>query len=231
MPGPRRSRSEGWRSAAALLLLALALASRSRDLVPDLVPFAWAEQAEALRAGVFSPARQAPDFTLHGSDGGEFELSRHRGKVVILVFGFTTCPDVCPTTLKTLAEAQRKLGTQADQLQVVYITVDPQRDDAARLRSYLGFFDPGFIGGTGSDAQLSAVRQAYGILATRVTSGDSYRFSHSSFTYLIDRAGQLRALMPYGQGSDDYVHDVGILLNEAPPVPIVPATLPGAVPR
>ena len=167
----------------------------------------------SLRAGVFSPPRAAPDFSLRGSDGAELKLSRYRGKVVILGFGFTSCPDVCPTTLATLAGARKKLGLEADELQVVYITVDPERDDAERMRKYLGAVDPTFIGGTGTADELAAVRQSYGISATRKDFGTNYGFSHSSYTYLIDREGNLRALMPYGHSSDDYVHDVKILLK------------------
>ena len=165
------------------------------------------------RAGVFSPPRAAPDFVLQGSDGTELKLSRYRGKVVILEFGFTSCPDVCPTTLAALAAARKTLGAQGGELQVVYVTVDPERDDAERLRKYLAAFDPSFVGATGSAEQLAAVRREYGIAATRQTSGSSYVFSHSSYTYLIDREGSLRALMPYGHAPDDYVHDVRILLK------------------
>jgi len=168
----------------------------------------------SLEAGVFSPPRAAPDFSLRGSDDTELKLSRYRGKLVILEFGFTACPDVCPTTLAALAQARKQLGAEGDELQVVYITVDPERDDAERLRSYLAAFDPTFIGGTGTAEQLAGVRRDYGIAATRTTLGTSYAFSHSSYTYLIDREGMLRALMPYGHAPDDYVHDVRILLKQ-----------------
>jgi protein SCO1/2 len=167
-----------------------------------------------LKAGVFSPPRPAPDFSLRGSDGTELKLSRYRGKVVILGFGFTSCPDVCPTTLGVLARARKELGAEREGLQVVYVTVDPERDDAGRLREYLGAFDPTFIGGTGTAEQLAAVRREYGIAATRMNLGTNYAFTHSSYTYLIDREGNLRALMPYGHPPDDYVHDVKILLKQ-----------------
>lgn len=169
---------------------------------------------ESLKAGVFSPPRAAPDFSLRGSDGAELKLSRYRGKVVILGFGFSSCPDVCPITLATLAQARKKLGAEGNRLQVVYITVDPERDDAERLRRFLGTFDPTFIGGTGSAEQLAAVRQDYGIVAAKSTLGDNDTFSHSSYTYLIDREGSLRALMPYGHSPDDYVHDIKMLLEQ-----------------
>ncbi len=189
-----------------------------RGLAALLAPLLLAAGVRAaddagFRAGVFDPPRAAPDFSLRGSDGTELRLSRYRGKVVILEFGFTSCPDVCPTTLAALAAARRKLGAQGDDLQVVYVTVDPERDDPERLRTYLGAFDPSFVGGTGSAEELAAVRREYGIAATRTAVGAGYGFSHSSYTYLIDREGSLRALMPYGRTSDDYAHDVGILLR------------------
>jgi protein SCO1/2 len=133
--------------------------------------------------------------------------------VVIVGFGFSSCPDVCPVTLSTLSQVRKRLGADAADVQVVYITVDPERDDAERLRTWLAAFDPTFVGGTGSAEELAAVRREYGIAATRQAVGADYGFSHSSFTYLIDRDGNLRALMPYGHPPDDYVHDVRILLK------------------
>jgi len=170
-----------------------------------------AEDAAALKAGVFDPPRQAPEFTLPGSNGAELKLSAYRGKVVLLGFGFTSCTQVCPITLGTLKQVNKKLGPQASDLQVIYITVDPEHDDAPRLKKYLSSFDPAFIGGTGSEAQLAAVRKDYGIAAEKVAGPDG-SYTHSSFVYLIDRAGRLRALMPFGHVADDYVHDVRILL-------------------
>ena len=166
------------------------------------------------KAGIFDPPRQAPDFTLQGSDGHELELNRFRGKVVLLAFGYSSCPGVCPVTLATFAAARRKLGSAAADVQVVYVTVDPERDDAARLKQFLGGFDPTFVGGTGTAAQLAAVRKLYGISATKIPMGDSYLFSHSSFVYLIDRTGKIRALMPYGHSADDFVNDLKILLKQ-----------------
>jgi protein SCO1/2 len=172
---------------------------------------ASAADAPALKAGVFDPPRAAPAFTLAGSDGADLTLARDRGKVVILAFGFTSCPDVCPVTLGVLARARKALGAEAADVQVVYVTVDPERDDAKRMKEYLAKFDPTFVGGTGTAEALAAVRKEYGIAAEKVATGGGY--AHSSYTYLIDRAGSLRALMPYGHGAEDYVHDVRILLG------------------
>ena len=170
-----------------------------------------AGDAAALKAGVFDPPRMAPDFTLPGSNGSPLKLSAYRGKAVLLGFGFSACVAVCPVTLATLKQVNKKLGLQASELQVIYVTVDPQRDSAAQMKKYLAAFDPSFIGGTGSQAQLAAVRRQYGIAASPLAGPDG-SYTHSSFIYLIDRRGRLRALMPFGRGSDDYVHDVRILL-------------------
>jgi protein SCO1/2 len=163
-------------------------------------------------AGTFDPPRLAPEFELSGSNGKAVTLSQYRGRVVVLAFGFTSCTDVCPVTLATLTLARKKLGPQGAHMQVIYVTVDPQRDDAGRMRDYLAGFDPSFIGGTGTTEQLAAVREEYGILAQRKAAANGYGVTHSSFAYLIDRAGKLRALMPYGQSADDYAHDLRILL-------------------
>jgi protein SCO1 len=179
-----------------------------------LTAWAGADDATAddlvLRAGTFDPPRAAPNFTLRGSDGTDLSLGRYRGKVVILFFGYTHCPAVCPTTLGTLASAYKKLGDDAKDLQVVYVTVDPDHDDVARVREYLANVNPTFRGATGTPAELEAVRRDYGVSSTKVGEG---LFNHSSSTFLIDRAGMLRAMMPYGQPPDAYVHDVRILLG------------------
>src|SRR5580698_984641 len=123
---------------------------------------ALAAEAEELKAGVFNPAREAPDFSVRGSDGTALTLSRYRGKVVLLGFGYTSCPNVCPATLAVLALAHRKLGALGSQVQVIYLTVDPERDSPERLKQFLAAFDPTFVGGTGTDAQMAAVRKSYG---------------------------------------------------------------------
>ena len=170
--------------------------------------------APALKSGEFSPPRLAPDFALRGTDGTELTLSRYRGKVVALGFGFASCPEVCPTTLAELASARRKLGADGKDFQVLYVTVDPERDTPAKLKAFVGAFDPSFVGATGTPAQLAEVRRAYGISATKIGgSGGNYVYNHSSYVILIDRDGKLRAMSPYGRKVDDLVHDVRVLLH------------------
>jgi protein SCO1 len=192
--------------------------SYATRLVPLLVCMllsmtAQAAEVDALKAGVFNPAREAPDFSIRGSDGAALTLSRYRGKVVVLGFGYTSCPNVCPVTLAVLAQAHRKLGALGAQVQVVYLTVDPERDSADRLKQYLASFDPTFVGGTGTPEQMAAVRKSYGVTAEKHGTGSDYAVAHSSFIYLITREGKLRALMPFGHKADDYVHDISLLLN------------------
>jgi protein SCO1 len=174
---------------------------------------ASAAVAEELKAGVFNPAREAPDFSVSGSDGTALTLSHYRGKVVVLGFGYTSCPNVCPVTLAVLAQAHRKLGILGSQVQIIYLTVDPERDSAERLKQYLAAFDQSFVGGTGTVAQMAAVRTSYGVTAEKLGTGSDYAVAHSSFVYLITREGKLRALMPFGHKADDYVHDISMLLN------------------
>ncbi len=204
MSAPHVSRRAPAPWVSALLLSALQIPALS----------AHAMAAPQLKAGVFDPPRPAPDFSLSGSDGHELKMSHFQGKVVLLAFGFTSCTEVCPTTLNTLALARRKLGEAAREVQVVYITVDPARDVPSRMAKYLYAFDPTFIGGTGTEQQLSAVRKLYGISAEKKIVGDGYTYAHSSFTYLIDRSGKIRALMPYGHSPDDYASDLAVLLKE-----------------
>jgi protein SCO1/2 len=178
---------------------------------------ATAQAAPALKSGSFTPPRAAPEIAQQAADGSAFRLSALRGKVVVLEFGFTHCPAVCPASLAMLAQARQKLGPHADRLQVVFISVDPERDTPARLKSWLAQFDKSFIGLTGTPEQMAAIRQAYGITATKFAAPagqGGYQMGHSSYLYFIDKKGMLRALMPFGRPADEMVHDVNVLAAE-----------------
>jgi len=200
-----RPRSVGLAAAVLVVLLLLAGAAvvySARD----------AARPEGLKAGAFDPVNAAPEFALRGSDGSEVTLARYRGKAVLLTFGFTHCAAVCPTTLATLAQARSGLGKAADSVQVIYVTVDPERDSAEHMRDYLAAFDRTFIGATGEPQTLAAVREKYGVTAVRQGSGPEYAMAHTSSIFLIDRAGTLRAVMPFGHDAADFVHDLELLL-------------------
>ena len=188
-----------------------ALLSATATLADAAMP----AETDALKAGVLTPVMAAPALKLQGSDGKPLDLERFRGKVVLLAFGFSNCGEVCPITLATLAGARKKLAADAVNVQVVYITVDPERDDAAQMRKFLGSFDPTFIGGVGTRAEIDAAQKNFGISSTKTANANgSYNIGHSSSIYMIDRAGGLRAVMPYGHTVDDFVHDLKILLRQ-----------------
>lgn len=177
---------------------------------------AGAAPIAGLKSGLFEPPRVAPPIGLRASDGSAFDLAKYRGKVVVLEFGYTHCTEVCPVSLFSLAQARKLLGADAARLQVVFITVDPERDSVARLHDYLAPFGPGIIGVTGSAGQVDAVLKAYGITATKRIMGGSkteYMMAHSSYLYFIDTRGMLRALMPFGRPAADIAHDVRLLLR------------------
>lgn len=171
-----------------------------------------------LRSGAFDPPRPAPDFTLPTTRGGEFRLSRHLGKVVALTFGYTSCPDVCPTVLAELSQLRVRLGAAAKRVQVVYVSVDPDRDTAARLRAYTEQFDKTFLGLTGAADQLAPVWKAYGVAVVRRdlpgSKPPTYLIHHSASVFLIDPTGRLRVMAPFGTPLDDVLHDVRALLEE-----------------
>jgi len=195
--------------AAILLLLGVAvLAIVPRGAAPLPAPSAG---GQAMKAGVFTPAHEAPDFSLSGSNGSPVTLERYRGKIVLLTFGFTHCAAVCPTTLATLAQARSKLGAAAHSVQVIYVTVDPDRDTADTMRRYLAAFDPSFIGALGTPDALASVRKRYGVTAVRQGTGPDYAMAHTSSIFLIDRVGMLRAVMPFGHDAADFVHDIELL--------------------
>jgi protein SCO1/2 len=170
----------------------------------------------AFRGGALDPPHQAPEIVLPAADGSEFRLSRHRGDVVALAFGYTFCPDVCPATLAELAQVRARLGRAAARVHVVFVTVDPERDGPERLRAYTRAFDPTFVGVTGSPERLAAVQRAYGVVARKQTprgTAAAYLMDHSASVYVIDPEGRLRLIFPFGTSIDDMTHDIALLLR------------------
>jgi protein SCO1/2 len=168
------------------------------------------------KGALLTPSRPAADFSLITQDGTEFRLSRQRGKIVALWFGYTSCPDVCPTTLAELIQAQQRLGKDGHRVRIVLVTVDPERDTPSRLREYVQAFGGAFTALTGKPEQLAATRKAYGVVAEkRVVAGTSaaYLIDHSAFVYIVDPAGQLRLMFPFGMSIDEMAHDFKLLLQ------------------
>jgi protein SCO1/2 len=153
------------------------------------------------------------DFDLIDHQGKPRKLADFRGKTVIVFFGFTQCPDVCPTTLMELAEVMKALGPAADQVQVLFITVDPERDTPALLAEYVPRFDPRFIGLTGDPQAITATAKEFKVFYQKVPGSKpgSYSMDHTAGSYVIDRAGRLRLFVRHGQGIQALVHDLKLL--------------------
>lgn len=171
-------------------------------------------QALARPSGMVEPLRTAPDVTLTTASGREFRLSHHRGQIVAIVFGYTRCPDTCPVTLAGLAQVRARLGRDADAVRVVFVTLDPERDRASRVSAYVQTFDPTFVALTGTPRALAQVRDAYGVLASRNGSpGAGYRVDHSSFVFVVDRAGRMRFMFPAGISVEDMLDGITALIR------------------
>jgi protein SCO1 len=172
--------------------------------------------AAEFKGGVLAPSKAAPNVALDTQEGKPFELARERGKVVALWFGYTFCPDVCPTTLAELSQARDQLGADGKRFRIVFVTVDPERDTPARLREYVKAFGGSFTALTGPPEKLAEARKAYGVVAEkRVVAGTaaSYLIDHSAFVYIVDPSGQLRLMFPFGMSIPDMVHDIKLLLR------------------
>ena len=153
----------------------------------------------------------APDFTLTDQNGRPFQLSNLRGQTVALFFGYTHCPDVCPTTLAALARAKRKLGAAGAQFHVVFVTVDPRRDTPAVIGTYVRLFDASFIGLTGTEAQLAPVYAAYKVYHQALPAQGSaagYLVAHGSAVDFIDPSGHVRGVGDWSDTPDQLVAEV-----------------------
>jgi protein SCO1/2 len=158
----------------------------------------------------------AADFELSRSDGGRLRLSDLQGKIVLLFFGFTTCPDVCPVTLSDAKRIYEALDDQAENLAYLFITVDPERDTPEKLAGYVSNFNENIIGLTGTEEELAAVREDYGIYAAKVPlkSGIGYTMDHTARVYLIDSEGNLRLTYTFGTPYEDILQDIKQILKE-----------------
>ncbi len=173
--------------------------------------------ASPLRGGRLEPPKLAPDFTLTDHNGNLFRLSSTRGQVVLLYFGYTSCPDVCPLSLADITAARSELGKDAGQVQIVFITVDPERDTQAVLQRYVPAFDPSLLGVRGTPEEIKTVADAYGVQFKKTPLPNSalgYAVDHSAFIYVIDRSGRLRELLPFGASRQDILSDLKTLTSE-----------------
>ncbi|HSD61716.1 MAG TPA: SCO family protein [Burkholderiales bacterium] len=155
------------------------------------------------------------DFRLTDHNGKERTLSDFRGKAVVLFFGYTHCPDVCPTTMAELAAAMKQLGKDADRVQVLFVTVDPERDTADLLAKYVPSFNPGFLGLRGSPEATAKTAKDFKIMYQKQPGAtpETYTVDHSAGTYVFDPQGRLRLYVSYGRGAEVFAHDIALLLR------------------
>lgn len=157
------------------------------------------------------------DFFLTDHDGVPRRLADYKGKVVVIFFGFTRCPDVCPATLAEMAKMMKQIGPQsADRVQVLFVSVDPQRDKPEVLKSYVTAFHPGFIGLSGDDEGISKTVKEFKLVVMKnaETSPGNYSVDHSTQSFVYDANSRLRLFVPHGKIGEALAHDVAILLKQ-----------------
>ncbi|MDZ4202101.1 MAG: SCO family protein [Gallionella sp.] len=188
------------RNIFALLLLGM-LAACGEPKLPS--PFHAAEVGGELAQA---------DFRLTGHDGKPRTLADFRGKVVALFFGYVHCPDVCPTTMADMAHVKQILGKDAGRVQVLFVTVDPERDTPDLLSLYVPAFDPSFLGLYGDAQSTAAAAKAFEVMYRKQPTSSGYNVDHSAGTFLIDPRGRVRLLAPYGQRAEWMADDIRLLL-------------------
>jgi protein SCO1/2 len=207
MRGPAKRVHRGLAAVAAVVLAAiLTLAGCGRPA-----------DGPSFKASDVTGSAYGRDFALTDHNGKPRTLADFRGKVVVLFFGYTQCPDVCPTTLAELAEAMKQLGPDAARVQVLFATIDPERDTAELLSQYVPAFNPTFLGLRGDAEATARTAKEFRVFYQKQpgrTPG-TYTMDHSAGTYLFDPHGRLRVYVSYGQGPDVFVHDIRELLRTA----------------
>jgi protein SCO1/2 len=186
-------------------------------LVGAAAAVAWLfSEPEGFRGTTYSePYPPAPEFTL-ARESGSFQLAEARGDIVLLFFGYTSCPDICPTTMAELKTALERLGEEkAEHVKVIFVTVDPERDTPERVQEYVNHFDADFIGLSGTEQELAPVWNEYGVYREIVdgASAAGYLVNHTARVTLIDQEGNLRVSYGFDTPVENIVHDLQLLLN------------------
>jgi len=174
-------------------------------------------QEPSFRGTVIAGPEAAPEIGLDDQEGNKFRLSDQKGKVVLLFFGFSHCPEACPMTLSTWKQIESRLNGAVDGVKFVFVTVDPERDDAESLGNFVSAYSQRIISLRGDAQALKPIHQSYGIFIEKDNekiSEGSYLINHTTSIILIDQKGRWRLNYPYGVSADDIVHDIEILLNE-----------------
>jgi protein SCO1/2 len=191
-------------------LLSLALVATAISLT-----VVFAKPARFHGTSYNEPYPRAPQVELIKLNGETFRLSDQKGKIVLLFFGYTSCPDVCPTTLAEFKQVMDGMGDKAKSVQVVFVSVDPERDTPEKIQQYVEHFNPNFIGLSGSTDQLEIIWDNYGVFRERVESDSAFGYiiNHTARTYLIDADGNLRLSYGFQTPVENIVSDLEILLK------------------
>ena len=173
-------------------------------------------QSYSFHGSVIDKPMRAPDFTLTAQDGKPFQLAPQKGNLVVIFFGYASCPDVCPTTLSEFKKTRARLSRENNHVKFVFITVDPERDTQQKLRDYINAFDPSFIGLTGTMVELEPVWKAYGVYREKQPSDNptAYSVDHSSRVYVVDASGNLRLTYSFGEPAEEMAQDLNYLIGE-----------------
>ncbi|MYM26453.1 redoxin domain-containing protein [Duganella sp. FT135W] len=183
-----------------------------RLFISSLAALPLVSHAASFTAVDITGANIGPDYQLFYSDGKPASLRDFKGKVVMLFFGFTQCPDVCPTTLARAVEVKRLLGADGDKLQVVFVTVDPERDTGPLLAEYMRAFDPSFVAVRGNLEQTAKAAKDFKIFYRKVPSGSSYTMDHTALTYVFDTSGKIRLAVKHEQTPQQCAADLRQLM-------------------
>lgn len=156
------------------------------------------------------------DFNLQDFNGQTRRLADFKGKLVVLFFGYTHCPDVCPVTLGELSTVRKRMGDDFRDVQVLFVSADPVRDTTAVLRQYVTYFSPDFLGLRAEGAELARFKANYKLVgeAQKPDANGNYAVDHSAASFVLDRQGRARLMVPLGHGTENWVHDLKLLLAE-----------------
>lgn len=195
-----------WHAALAAWLLLFVLAGCSRP--------------HEFKGTAYNPVIPAPELRGIRADGAPFDLRDLRGQVVMLFFGYTSCPDICPLALADMKQVEQKLGAQANQTAVVFVSLDPERDTPERLNAYMDAFDPSFVGVSVPADRLEQIKKDFGAYSKKVEvdpgqSAAGYLIEHTGWTYVIDKKGDLRVVFATDVPIADRVEDVGYLAGRS----------------
>ncbi|HXD40615.1 MAG TPA: SCO family protein [Ramlibacter sp.] len=199
-----------------------------RNTIASLAALAVAAACGSMFSACTESKPQFKSVDLTGADyGKDFQLTDHngqvrslkdfRGKVVVVFFGYTQCPDVCPTSMAELAEAKKLLGADGAKIQGLFITLDPERDTPEVLKAYMANFDPGFLALRGTPEQVAAAAKEFKVFYRKVPgqTATSYTLDHSAASFTFDTQGRLRLYTRYGSGAQVLASDLKLLLNQA----------------